>query len=97
MRTCLDKTNTLYCKPITRNQSVVSWTEILNKTNAALWWRDENRPLSKQLNDISSTLSMNVAIFKSMFKVVRVDIFTITILRIAYIIEIQQDMKEVLR
>ena len=54
-------------------------------------------PLSKQLNDISSTLSMNVAIFKSMFKVVRVDIFTITILRIAYIIEIQQDMKEVLR
>ena len=49
------------------------------------------------LNSISSTLSMHVAIFKSMFKVVRVDIFTITMLRNAYIIEIQQDMKEVLR
>ena len=63
-----------------------------------LWSRDENRStLFKQLNGISSTLSMNVAIFKSMFKVVRVDIFTITMLRNAYIIEIQQDMKEVLR
>ena len=63
-----------------------------------LWSRDENRStLSKQLNGISSTLSMNVAIFKSMFNVVRVDIFTITMLRNAYKIEIQQDMKEVLR
>ena len=63
-----------------------------------LWSRDENRStLSKQLNGISSTLSMNVAIFKSMFKVVIVDIFTITMLKNAYITEIQQDMKEVLR
>ena len=55
-----------------------------------LWSRDENRStLSKQLNGDSNTLSMNMAIFKSMFKVVRVDIFTITMLRSAYIIEIQ--------